>query len=128
MFQVGDLCCVQYFRKSSHLPLAPWHYKKVNVQIHFATTDEKEHLMPCAVDILRVVNEMHSSQLARNPVQFDDIRSHLPSLGCQKKRYSVSLTGTFITVQVIHMKLSTLMLATCTFPKQISHSLKLISF
>ena len=36
----GDLPCVQYFRKGSHLPLAPWHYMKLNVQIHFATTDE----------------------------------------------------------------------------------------
>jgi len=36
----GDLSCVQYFRKGSHLPLAPWHYMKVNVQIYFATTDE----------------------------------------------------------------------------------------
>jgi len=77
--------------------------------------------MSCAVDVLQVVNEMHSSQLARNPVQFDDTRSHLPSLGCQRKWYSVSLPGTFITIQVIHMNLSTLMFATCTFPKQISH-------
>jgi len=36
----GDLSCVQNFRKGSHLPLAPWQYMKVNVQIHFATTDE----------------------------------------------------------------------------------------
>jgi hypothetical protein len=58
---------------------------KVNVQIHFATTDEKEYLMPCAVDVLQVVDEMHSSQLARNPVPFYDTRSHVPSLGCQRK-------------------------------------------
>jgi len=78
-----------------------------------ATTDEKEHLMSCAVDVLQVVDEMHFSQLARNPVPFYDTKSHLPSLGCH--------TGKFITIQAIHMKLSTPILATCTFPKQISH-------
>ena len=36
----GNLSCVQYFRKGSHLFLAPWNYMKVKVQIHFATTDE----------------------------------------------------------------------------------------
>jgi hypothetical protein len=93
---------------------------KVYVQIHFATTDEKEHLMHCAVDRMQVVEEMYSSQLARNPVPFYDTRSHLPSLGCQRKKCNVSLTGTFITIQAIHINLSTPMLATCTFPKQVS--------
>ena len=118
MFQLGT--CFKYFRRGSHLPLALWHYMKSNVQIHFATTDEKEHLMHCAVDGLQVVEEMHSSQLARNPVPFYDTRSHLPSLGCQRKKCNVFLTGTFIIIQAIHMKLSTPMLATCTFPKQVS--------